>query len=67
MSATPIRNLVLAAVLVGFSTMALGNGQFDNIVSRAASNFAIANTETGSDAPAYSHDASYGMWSFEFE
>jgi hypothetical protein len=67
MSATPIRNLVLAAVLVGFSTMALGNGQFDNIVSRSASNFAIATAATESDAPAYTQDAPYGMWSFEFE
>ena len=67
MSATPLKNLILAVAVVGFSTVALTTGQFDSIVARTASDFATAQVESGTELPSYTQNSPYGIWSFEFE
>lgn len=66
MSANPLQKLLVTAIVVGFTTIAAGHGQFDRLITHAASNFAMSSASTmpaGDEiaVPRYVHDASYGM------
>jgi hypothetical protein len=65
MSITPLKNLILASSVIGFSMVVLATGQFDTTVARAASGFAAGQVDSG--AQAYVANDPHGMWSFEFD
>ena len=67
MSANPLRTLLLVVVVAGFGAVALGSGQFDSFVTRAAMDFATSSAGAALDGGPYASNEPHGMWSFEFE
>jgi hypothetical protein len=70
MSATPLRNLLLATALVAFSMIALGNSRLDAFVARATTDFVISSSaatapDPGIDDPAYLNTTIYGLWDID--
>jgi hypothetical protein len=72
MSATPLRNLLLATALIGFSMVALGNGRLDAFVARATADFVMSSSAATAadrdiDAPAYVNTTIYGLWDLDID
>jgi hypothetical protein len=68
MFATPLRNLLLATVLIAGSLIALGNGRIDSVVTSALSDpvmsakldAVVPNREI--DDPDYVNTTVFGLW-----